>query len=133
MTPSKQDKKEIKVIKKILKIKDDPIVVLNEHLVKKQNLSEKDQDKIQKLHRVKFAIFEKMKTEPDLAKLKKYAEIIEKLEFKAQVAWKFKKDATKHSWWFNCPRCLCPKTDNQDQLGSGRRTINAACPVHGGD
>ena len=102
---------------------------ISEFLLEKQKAWE-NLETIKKLHKEKDRVFKKMEATDDSELLRKLAEQVEKIEFKLQEAWKFKKDKNLHRW-FEVPKCLCPKMDNRDMLGTEYRVINESCPIHG--
>lgn len=62
--------------------------------------------------------------------LKRMVSDIEKWEFELQELWGFKRDATRHRYWYRVPGCTCPIMDNDDRLGVNERVINSICPYH---
>lgn len=105
-------------------------VFLNPILVKKQNLSKDAQENIIKLHDYRQRLFAQMEKAKE-KDLPSFVPVIEKWEFMAQKAWGFPQDRNYHMWWYNCPRCTCPKSDNGDRYGTPYRVIEGSCPVHG--
>lgn len=109
---------------------------LNERLIEKQGLDERDVAELERLHVSREVLFEEMENlnpelEEDLSLLKTYVVLLESLEFNMQRVWKFEQDRSKHSWWYRVPHCKCPKMDNADPLMSARgRIINGNCPLH---
>lgn len=74
----------------------------------------------------------------NLADIKHYPEnyddpvqLIEDIEFTLQGLWKFPRDVTFHSHWFEIKGCTCPQMDNLDPKFRGRGKITAGdCPWH---
>lgn len=106
-----------------------PGVVLNDRLVKNQNVSQSDQDVIHRLHELKHYVFQFMEDTDDVDKLKEFAQIVETIEYKLQKHWGFKIDRNYHDW-FTVPKCSCPKMDNMDAKGTPYRTISGSCKIH---
>lgn len=107
---------------------------LNPYHVEKQDLSKGDVAKIIMLHNEKDMLFSEMELlDSDDPSLRSYAKKIEDLEFRMQDAWKWDRDATKHTHWFQAPHCTCPSMDNWDEQVygvGGRRWITGGCPLH---
>lgn len=104
---------------------------LSPHLAVKQNLNIEDLETIRKVHIKRLKLFEKIESENDIVKLRKLADKVTEIEFELQDAWKFDRDAKFHSWWFNAPKCTCPKLDNNERIGTGTFIINGNCLLHG--
>jgi hypothetical protein len=104
---------------------------LNPELIDKQGLTDKECKHIVKLHISRCKLFDKMKQENNVRVLRRYVKDLTQIEFDLQKAWKFKKDARFHSWWFLSPKCTCPKLDNWDSLGTGYHVISEECILHG--
>ena len=105
------------------------MIILNQKLVKQQNLSPKDIDLLQDLHKEMQILKDKPLSE--ITDIPEYIAQIENLEYAMQDAWKFTRDKTYHTHWFTDPKCLCPKLDNFDLRGVNRRIITTSCPLHG--
>ena len=106
--------------------------LLNPKFVKDQKLTKGDIAKITLLHNEKDMLFAEMKElEADDPSLRSYVERIQDLEFRMQDAWKWDRDADKHTHWFQAPHCKCPYMDNWDLFGTKYRTITGSCPLHG--
>ena len=106
---------------------------LNPLLVEEQDLSKGDIAKITMLHNEKDMLFKEMEQlDSDDPSLRSYVEKIEDIEFRMQDAWKWDRDATKHTHWFQAPHCTCPVLDNWDEqyFGIGRRWMTGGCPLH---
>ena len=106
---------------------------LNPFLVKKQGLTQTDIDLVTCEHARKdvlFQIMEALDPEVDTEELHECVGILEEIEFAMQRAWKFEKDADRHSWWYRAPHCRCPRMDNSDPLMPNRIT-RQDCPLHG--
>lgn len=104
-------------------------VVLNSRLIENQNVSKENQDIIHKLHEIKHYVYQFMEETDDSDKLRKYAGIVESIEYKLQVHWGFKIDKNFHEW-FDVPKCACPKMDNREMKGTPYKTISGACKIH---
>ena len=79
---------------------------------------------------MKHYLFEFMKSTDDTNKLKRYAGLVESIEFKLQHHWGFTLSSGFHDW-FMVPKCECPKYGNQESRGTDYRHINPNCKVHG--
>lgn len=102
---------------------------LNKHLLKKQNCFENLQ-KIKDAHVEKLAIYNKIENTSNIKELKELANLITEIEFKLQELWKFPKNYKFHRFW-ETPKCMCPKIDNEDAYPHGYYIISADCPLHG--
>lgn len=105
-------------------------VRLNVRLMARQDLSYADIEAVKKAHLKMKALFAKINKTDDSIKLKKLAEKIKEIEFEMQRAWKFPENNAMHSWWYEAPKCLCPKLDNRDSRGH-LQYIREDCPLHG--
>lgn len=91
-------------------------------------------DNLEKLKRVYielFKTFEKMENIDNPVILYYLNEDITEIEYKLQELWGFTKDSNYHSYWFQCPKCTCPKMDNNDAIGTKYRYYDIDCIVHG--
>ena len=117
-----------------VKYKDQVESHLNPSLVLKQKLTQEDIDEIKRLHVIRLELFDYMR-KPEVARdrdlLRHCVQGMEDIEFCMQMAWKFDKDRSKHTWWYQVPNCECPMIDNHDLFGIDRRIINQDCPCHG--
>jgi len=109
--------------------------ILNEHLIKQQDLNEDDIAELEELHDTRARMFDKMaaldpKNDEDKDTLILYSHLLESLEYNMQRLWKFEQDSDMHSWWFRVPHCRCPKMDNADPLYSSVRIFRHDCPIH---
>lgn len=104
---------------------------LSLYLAEKQNLDIDDLKKIRKIHIKRLKLFDKIESENNVAKLHKFANDLEKIEYELQDAWKMDANPDFHSWWFMAPKCTCPKLDNEDRIGTCERIINKNCLMHG--
>lgn len=102
---------------------------LNPILIKQNNISEENIKKIKEKYIQNLELFEKMKSENDIKKLKDLAKKVEDIEFELQVLWGFPKNKDFHEWFF-VPKCSCPKMDNKEMIGSNFRIINPSCIIH---
>ena len=106
-------------------------MVLSPALAIKQQLTQEDLEELKRLHVERLVLFDWMEKEKNVNTLRKQVKVLQKIEFAMQKAWKFTQDARFHTWWFRAPKCLCPKMDNEDSLGTGFNTISEDCPLHG--
>lgn len=102
---------------------------LNSALIKRQNVTDVEVEKIKQLHAQKLEFFDKMKLEENIGILKAYAKVIEQIEFELQKQWHFSQDSNYHEWYL-VPKCTCPKLDNQEMRGTSYKVINNQCPIH---
>jgi hypothetical protein len=96
---------------------------LNEDLIKRQKISSETIQLLVEKHVEKLKIFQLMKDTDDVVELKKLAENVTEIEFCLQKLWKFKEDLNYH-YWFEVPKCTCPKIDNFERLGTKFKVIN---------
>lgn len=99
-------------------------IKLNEELVRERGLSEGDVFVIKALHK-KLNI---VSSDPD--SYHDPVNVITSIETVLQVMWGFPTDNNYHSYWTSIKGCLCPKLDNLDCRGTGRRYYNMECPWH---
>lgn len=109
--------------------KGEPKSYINPQLIKNQGIDDISLDMIKSLHSQKYSYFERMELTDNPMELKELAQKIEDLEFRLQREWKFPLNKNYHRW-FEVPKCLCPKYDNADSLGTDYRIINPDCPIH---
>lgn len=102
--------------------------MLNEELIKRQNLSEDRVVAIKELHSVLAQVLAR----PTMfCEEKEIACVIQGIEYALQGLWGFPFDSTKHRYWNQAIGCLCPHLDNQELYGTAHRWINSMCPFHG--
>jgi len=80
---------------------------------------------------IKYKLFTKMDETDNSNELKALAEEVKQNEFSIQELFNFPRNFDFHRWW-EVPKCLCPKMDNQDCWGTKYNYHNTNCPVHGG-
>lgn len=107
-----------------------PVLQLNENLVEKQKLTDKQIEKIKDLHAIRFEIEEEMGSEEYVQSLKVLYMAWVVNQFLLQDAWGFPRNSDYHAS-HRLSRCLCPKMDNDDRLGTPHKVINPHCPLHG--
>ena len=103
---------------------------LNPDLLEKQKISQRTERWLRSSHEIKAEIFGAMEATDDPVTLKALAKIETALEFHQQELWGFKRDENMHYWW-QVPKCRCPKLDNQERYGTQYRIVSGDCPVHG--
>jgi len=103
--------------------------LLNGELLK--NKSDEEIERLKNTYIDMFKIFEKIENTSNRIEIYYLNKQLEPLEFKMQKIFGFKEDSNYHRRWFKCPKCSCPKMDNQDDLGTGIRHINEGCIIHG--
>lgn len=103
-------------------------MTINIELAKARNLSDETVTAIEQIHLRLSAILAR----PDMhaESPKKAVEIVESLEYTLQLLWGFPVDKSFHSYWFKLKGCTCPKLDNRERFGTGRRIITDNCPYH---
>jgi len=107
------------------------IVVLNEALVKKQNITEKQRDTLYGLYNELSDIFcaaSDYDEEIDMTRDDINGRITE-LEYNLQDNWNFPRDKSMHRYWYRLPQCTCPIMDNDDM--TMQDVIMTDCPWHG--
>lgn len=106
------------------------ISYLNPNLIKKNGLNESEVAQLKLLHCKLYTVHLSMEAVDDPIQLHHYAMLVEQYEYDLQKVWHFAKSRMMHRW-FDVPKCLCPKLDNEERLGTKYRIIVATCPVHG--
>ena len=106
---------------------------INPELVIKQELTAEDVKKIKKIHKRRLKIFDNIEQTSNPCVLKTLVQEVKDVEFELQRAWKMEENADYHTWWFHCPKCTCPKFDNQDAIGVNWSYISNNCPLHVGN
>jgi len=131
LTPENIEK--IKELKEYMRVyhNDEFLYWLNPFFVLTQNLEKDNLDKITKLHNELHDLFKEIEECTEPKEYPNYIQKVETIEYALQEAWKFDRDATKHSWWYKIPHCQCPDLDNRERWGVAQRVINKECPVHG--
>lgn len=104
---------------------------LNDGLIKKQNLSDKEIKAVKKLHLELQDLFDDMRKMSSVTKIRRQVKEIERIEFAMQKAWRFTIDRNFHTWWRRAPHCMCPIMDNNDWIGTNHRIYNMSCVLHG--
>lgn len=102
---------------------------LNNNLIKRQNLTLEEIEKLIETHIEKLKVFEKMNLTEDSSELKKLANEVELIEYKLQSIWGFSLNKDRHLW-YEVPKCSCPKLDNKDNNNSKYRVYSLDCLVH---
>jgi len=108
------------------------IVCLNTALIEKNKVSKKAVRKILSIHCDRLDLFvEFIKATGKPRKLRGLVKELERIEYRLQEQWNFKKDKRFHCWWYNAPGCLCPQMDNKELFGTDLRITQSNCPLHG--
>ena len=102
-------------------------IVLNPRVIK--NIHQFEQ--LKPVYIKLFKIFEKMENEPNPIKLYWLNKDIEPLEFEMQKYFGFFVNRNFHRYWYKCPKCTCPRLDNEDVRGTDMRYYNTECIIHG--
>lgn len=106
------------------------ITYLNPNLLMLRKINKQDFETLKHLHRQQFEVYELMENTDDVQKLKELNKLTTKIQYEMQKAWHFRKNKNRH-YWYNVPKCDCPKLDNQERLGTPFRIINQSCIIHG--
>jgi len=134
-------KSALEKVDKLLDIKEDNLIRrgcevvggLNDALIRRQKVTDKDLRKIKKLHLKLQDLFAEMRKMSSVRKLRAQVSVIEKIEFAMQKAWGFPINANFHTWWRAAPHCTCPASDNRYSYGTSNRVIDLSCVLHGTD
>ena len=87
---------------------------------------------VKKLDKRKQRLFKKIEKTENKEDLKLLVKKVEDVDFEIQEAMGFEKSKKFHKW-YETPKCICPKSDNRECLGTDYRIIAQDCPLHGGD
>ena len=104
-------------------------MAINKQLAEEKNLSDFTIETIEKIHKELEALLN-LGIE-DIKDVNKYVQDITNYDYDLQRLWNFPQDRAYHSYWFRAKACDCAVLDNQDMIGTGYRSINADCPLHG--
>jgi hypothetical protein len=97
----------------------------NLKLAEKQGLTEEEVVEIGILHVKLDSVTRNPYDHDDPVKL------IEEIEFNLQRLWKFPQDKNFHRYWYAISGCTCPKSDNNERVGTKYKVINNGCKWHG--
>lgn len=109
------------------------ICYLNHNLLELLELRDVSPDRVlelKELHCRLYEVYRAMEATDSVWELRKLAKCVTGIEFAQQRAWGFQENENFHRW-FEVPKCLCPKMDNTEQLGTLYRLIYRDCPIHG--
>jgi hypothetical protein len=109
---------------------DGTISHLNSRLIIQQKLDQATVDLLKATHLEKDKLFEQMKATDNPITLRMLALDVTNVEFAQQELWGFPQNANFH-YWFNVPKCKCPKMDNRDAYGTSYQVVSEECPIHG--
>ena len=109
---------------------------LNNALIEKQGLNQKDVDTIESLHDNMDTIVNMLNSlewnDENREQIFQLTRSIEILEFTMQKAWRFSQDKAFHTHWLRNNHCNCPRMDNRDPLYFGGGQIHRGdCLIHG--
>jgi len=109
---------------------------LNNALIEKQGLNQKDVDTIESLHDNMDTIVNMLNSlewnDENREQIFQLTRSIEVLEFTMQKAWGFSQDKAFHTHWLRNNKCSCPRLDNRDIFYYGRGLIySGSCKIHG--
>lgn len=104
--------------------------VVDINMVKFQELGDHDIEMLKSLYAEKLSYYEQMEDIDDVSELSRLALEVTKVEYELQQAWKFEENRAFHKFW-EVPKCLCPKDDNELAYPSGYYSYRTNCPVHG--
>ena len=112
--------------------------ILNNKLIAKQGLDEKDVRTLEGLHESMNQIVSMLNSlewnEENKEQIFQLTKSIELLEFSMQKAWGFSEDKNYHTHWLRIKFCSCPRLDNKDIFYYGRGLIHSgSCVIHGED
>ena len=110
---------------------DELIITLNKALLKKQKINDVTLGAIKQMHTFKHLLFEDVKKMDDgrVARIRQMSKVHEMIELELQRLWGFKEDHKFIKFW-EFPKCVCPKLDNEDRWPSGVYVYNCSCPIH---
>jgi hypothetical protein len=108
---------------------EQPIYMMNKRLLDQQNCWS-NLEAIKETHWLKLLFYEMIRETNDPVELKELAKDITECEFELQSLWGFTKDAKFHRFW-ETPKCICAKMDNEDAYPTGYYSITLSCPLHG--
>lgn len=106
------------------------MAILNPRLIKENNVSLENQEKLLIAYQELNEIMERAKQADSDEECKVIVVELEQLEFTLQLLWNFSEDSNFHSYWNRLSGCECPKLDNQECFGH-HRIINMSCKFHG--
>ncbi len=107
------------------------VFLLNKHLFDRQ-LCWENLEAIKEVHALKLLFYAVIEETTDRKLLKELALDITLCEFELQRLWKFTEDVKFHRFW-EVPKCVCPKLDNNDNYPTGYYMVSTTCPLHGTD
>jgi len=109
--------------------------ILNQKLLKKNKVTEAQEEKLYKLYEELDNIFKQDKTldASNKEQAKTLVLELENLEFELQKNWNFPQSVNFHTYWSKLSNCSCPKLDNQERIGTGQRITVGDCIYHGFD
>lgn len=108
---------------------DKPQFILNKRLLDSQ-LAWSNLNAIKEAYILKLLIYDMIVIEDDSKMLKSLAMDLTEIEYELQDLWYFSRDQNFHRFW-ETPKCLCAKLDNEDRYPTGYYSINLSCPLHG--
>lgn len=98
-------------------------------LIERQGVDDETLRHIKLTHVMRAKLCERMEQTDNASELVELSKKITNLEYVQQQLWGFPEDCSYHRW-FDVPKCLCPKTDNEEALGSSQQIVSNNCPVH---
>lgn len=101
-------------------------VMLNEALIKEKGISAETAEKIIEIHGLMDSVLDYPEEYDEGA-----VSLVEQYEYWLQELWGFPQDRNYHIHWVRIKGCTCPKMDNRDLAGSGRRITVNSCLWHG--
>lgn len=105
--------------------------ILNKRLLDAQ-LCWGNLEAIKAAHTLKLLFYTMIEEETNPAMLKELSQDITECEFELQKLWHFTEDAKFHRFW-ETPKCVCPRMDNEDAYPTGYYVTNLSCPLHGNE
>ena len=102
---------------------------VNLSLAEERGLSYDDIRIIETLQKVRDRIHKKLKTK-EAEPTTTVAKFLEEIEETLGEIWFGKADLSYYKFW-EVPRCICPKIDNEDIYPSDSYYYSMGCPLHG--
>lgn len=106
---------------------------VNEHLLDENNAWANLKGILETRIRIKNILYEEAAIKKEDFTNEKAKEILDELtdaEYDLQMYWEFPEDSRFHTYHQYLTKCTCPKTDNQELLGTNKRWVSGGCPYH---
>lgn len=104
---------------------------INPEMLTQQKISEDSEvfQKIKEAQAERISIFYQMEKTNDQKLLSKLDFAFTANEFYLQSLWGFEENIDFHKFW-EAPKCICPKLDNDDVYPTGFYSFRESCPIH---